>query len=106
VADLESMESLNGTRRDWRRLAAGGALVGIGGLLGLAGALLLGSVGVSATRRWVSQMEQPPAELAKRTWRQARIATAAGAQAGAQAWRDGPTEPSRPAPAPQRTSHS
>ncbi|HKE98370.1 MAG TPA: hypothetical protein VKG45_05515 [Actinomycetes bacterium] len=51
-------------------------------------------------------MEQPPAELAKRTWRQARIATAAGAQAGAQAWRDGPTEPSRPAPAPQRTSHS
>ncbi len=73
-------------------LAAGGALIGIGGLLGFTGILLLGGALVAAVRRWVQQLEQPPSELAKRTWQQARAATSAGAQA----WRSSPPTQSPP----------
>jgi hypothetical protein len=55
-------------------------LVGIGGLLGFTGVLLLSSAVVSATRRWVNQLDQPPTEFAKQKWRQARAASAAGAK--------------------------
>ena len=69
-----------------RRIAGGGVLIGIGGLLGFTGMLLVGSAIVSAARQRVNQLEQPPSELAKRTWQQARAATTAGANA----WRNGP----------------
>ena len=66
-------------------------LIGAGGLLAFTGVLLLSSAVVSATRQWVNQLEQPPSELAKLKWRQARAATTAGAKA----WRSGPpTQPS------------
>ncbi len=65
-------------------------LVGTGGLLGFVGVLLLSSAVVSATRRWVDQLDQPPSELAKLKWRQARAATAAGAKA----WQSGSQTPS------------
>jgi len=61
-------------------------LIGIGGLLGFAGMVLVSSAIVSADRRRVNQIEQPPSELAKRTWQQARAATTAGAKA----WRTSP----------------
>jgi hypothetical protein len=61
-------------------------LIGIGGLLGFTGMLLVSSAIVSAARRRVNQLEQPPSELAKRTWQQARAATTAGAKA----WRNSP----------------
>jgi hypothetical protein len=64
-------------------LVAGGVLIGIGGLAGFTGMLLLSSALVSATRRWIQQLEQPPAQMAKLKWQQARAA----ASAGAQAWR-------------------
>ena len=67
-------------------LVGGGVLVGVGGLLGLTGMVLVGSALLSATRQWVQQLEQPPSELARRKWQQARVAAAAGAQA----WRSGP----------------
>ena len=69
-----------------RRIAAGGVLIGLGGLLGFTGMLLVGSAIVSAARQRVNQLEQPPSELAKRTWQQARAATTAGAKA----WRNRP----------------
>ena len=69
-----------------RRIAGGGVLIGIGGLLGFTGMLLVGSAIVSAARQRVNQLEQPPSELAKRTWQQARAATTAGAKA----WRTSP----------------
>ena len=69
-----------------RRIAGGGVLIGIGGLLGFTGMLLVSSATVSAARQRVNQLEQPPSELAKRKWQQARAATTAGAKA----WRDGP----------------
>ena len=63
-------------------LISGAVLVGIGGALGAAG-LLLGSTAVaSAMRQWVKQLDQPPTEMAKQKWQQARAAT----QAGAKAW--------------------
>jgi hypothetical protein len=48
--------------------------------------LLVGSAIMSAARQRVNQLEQPPSELAKRRWQQARAATTAGAKA----WRNGP----------------
>ena len=67
-------------------VVGGGLLVGIGGLLGFTGMVLVGSALLSATRQWVKQLEQPPSELARRKWQQAKVA----ASAGAQAWRNGP----------------
>jgi hypothetical protein len=61
-------------------------LIGIGGLLGFTGMLLVGSAIVSVARQRVNQLEQPPSELAKRTWQQARAATTAGTNA----WRNRP----------------
>jgi hypothetical protein len=67
-------------------LVGGGVLVGIGGLLGFTGMVLVGSALLSATRQWVQQLEQPPSEMARHTWQQAKVAAAAGAQA----WRNRP----------------
>ena len=65
-------------------------LIGTGGLLGCAGVLLLSSALVAATRRRVNQLDQPPSEIARLKWRQAKAATTAGAQA----WRSGSQTPS------------
>src|SRR5215211_3915144 len=73
-------------------LVGGGLLVGIGGLLGFTGMVLVGSALLSATRQWVNQLEQPPSEMARRKWQQAKVA----ASAGAQAWRNGPQTRSSP----------
>jgi hypothetical protein len=69
-----------------RPLAVGGVLIGIGGLLGFTGMLLVNSAIISAARQRVNQLEQPPREIAKLKWQQARAATTAGANA----WRNGP----------------
>ena len=70
-----------------RRIAGGGVLIGLGGLLGFTGMLLVSSAIISAARQRVDQLEQPPSELAKLKWQQARAATTAGANA----WRNGPS---------------
>jgi membrane protein implicated in regulation of membrane protease activity len=67
-------------------LVMGGAvLLGLGGLLGFAGVMLLSSAVVSATRRWLQQLDRPPREIAKLRMQQVRAATSAGAEA----WRGG-----------------
>jgi hypothetical protein len=66
-------------------LVVGAALIGAGAVIGLAGMVIGGVAVLSATRRWVSQLEVPPNELARQKWAQARAAT----QAGASAWQDG-----------------
>jgi hypothetical protein len=70
-----------GIQLDRRRITRGGALVGIGGLLGFTGIALIGSALVTATRQWIRELDQPPSELAKLRWQQAKAATAAGAEA-------------------------
>jgi hypothetical protein len=67
-------------------LVGGGILVALGGLLGFTGMALVSSALISATRQWVDHLEQPPSEMARRRWEQAKAA----ASAGAAAWRDSP----------------
>ena len=66
-------------------LITGGALVGAGTILAMAGLAVGGSHLVAATRRWIQAMEVPPSEVAKAKWAQARTAAAAGTAA----WRNG-----------------
>jgi hypothetical protein len=69
-----------------KKLVIGGAvLVGIGGSLAATGVLLGTTAIASAMRQWVRQLDQPPSEMAKQKWNQARAAT----QAGAKAWQGG-----------------
>jgi hypothetical protein len=77
--------SHNGIQVDQRRMVGGAVLVGIGGLLGFMGILLVSSALATAVRRWIQQLEQPPSEIAKLRWQQAKAATTAGAEA----WRSG-----------------
>jgi len=65
-------------------------MVGAGTLIVLAGLAVGSGHLVSATRRWVNEMEVPPSELAKLKWAQTRAAVSAGASAGASAWQNGP----------------
>jgi len=83
---VTTQAQLDGGKRT-RVLVVGGGLVAIGGLLGCAGALLVSSALVSASRRWVRQLDPPPRTIAKLKWQQARAATTAGARA----WRNGPS---------------
>ena len=69
-------------------LVGGGVLVALGGLLGFAGMALVSSALLSATRQWVDHLERPPSEIARRRWEQTKAAAAAGASAGASAWRN------------------
>ena len=88
---MAEQASQGGIQLNRRLVIGGGVLIGIGGLLGFTGVLLLSSAVVSATRRWMNQLEQPPSELAKLKWRQARAATTAGAKAW---WSGLPTQSS------------
>ncbi|HTQ95124.1 MAG TPA: hypothetical protein VMK84_37080 [Streptosporangiaceae bacterium] len=68
------------------------AMVGAGTMIVLAGLAVGGGHLLSATRRWVNEMEVPPSELAKIKWTQAKAAMSAGAQA----WQDGTPAVSAP----------
>lgn len=74
-------------RANSRVMIVGGALMAVGAVIGLAGLAVTGGALTVAIRRWVREMEEPPADLARRKWAQAKAATAAGASA----WQDGNT---------------
>jgi hypothetical protein len=69
---------------------AGAALAVVGGLACFAGTALGVSAIVSAARRWVGELDQPPSEIAKSTWKQAKAASLAGTDA----WRQSTSSPS------------
>jgi hypothetical protein len=71
-------------------LVTGASLVVAGGLLALTGMLIGGGHLYTAIRRWVSDMDVPPSEVAKLKLAQAKAAAAAGAEA----WQNGP-QPAR-----------
>ena len=71
-----------------RPLVTGAVLIGVGGMVALAGLIVGGSHLIAATRKWVQEMEVPPSDMAKAKWAQARAA----ASAGASAWRTGPAD--------------
>jgi hypothetical protein len=62
-------------------LITSAAMVGGGTMIVMAGLALGGGHMLSATRRWVNEMEVPPSQLAKMKWTQARAAMTAGSQA-------------------------
>jgi hypothetical protein len=62
-------------------VVSGAVLVGVGGLLGATGVLLGTYAILSATRQWMKQMETPPSVLATQRLHQAKVATAAAADA-------------------------
>ena len=59
-------------------LVVGGILIGIGAVVAMAGAAVAGAHLVAATRAWISELETPPAELARLKWEQAKTAVASG----------------------------
>ena len=72
-------------------LILGAALMGASCVIGLTGLTICASTVIAATRRWISQMDVPPSELARLKWAQAKAATAAGTSA----WQDGVNTGSR-----------
>jgi hypothetical protein len=66
-------------------LITSAVLVGVGTFVIFAGLAVGGSHLLSATRRWVREMEVPPSELAKLKYAQARAAVTAGTAA----WQNG-----------------
>jgi hypothetical protein len=66
-------------------LITSAVLVGVGTFVIFAGLAVGGSHLLSATRRWVREMEVPPSELAKMKYAQARAAVTAGTAA----WQNG-----------------
>ncbi len=75
-------------RLNTKPLLVGGALMGLGGLLGLAGVVVSGSALAMALREWSAKQEVPPSEMARHHWERAKSATVAGATA----WRNGHRE--------------
>ena len=67
-----------------KQVIIGGALIGAGAVICLAGFAVSGSALLDAVRGWVDELEEPPSVVVRRTWAQTRKATAAGARA----WRD------------------
>jgi hypothetical protein len=66
-------------------------LVGLGGLIAFIGMAMGTKSAVAHGRRFVAAMDPPPADLAKLKWSQLRAAGAAGAAAGADAWKTSTT---------------
>jgi hypothetical protein len=62
-------------------LVIGAALIGAGMLIGFAGILVGGTALVSASRKWVRELDVPPSEVVKHKWHQTKAATTAGATA-------------------------
>jgi hypothetical protein len=79
-------------RLNTRPLIVGGVLMGLGGVLGLAGIVVSGSAMAAAVRDWANRQEVPPTELARHHWARAKAATVAGAAT----WRNGTQEHATP----------
>jgi len=63
------------------QVLVGAVLLCAGGLIGMTGVLIGGSALVNATRHWLDELEESPADVVKHKWHQTRAATTAGAQA-------------------------
>ncbi|MGP7997088.1 MAG: hypothetical protein ACLPKI_07190 [Streptosporangiaceae bacterium] len=75
-------------RMNTKPLLVGGVLMGLAGLLGLAGMAVAGTAVAAAARDWANRQEVPPTEVAKHHWHRVRAATVAGANT----WRNGGQE--------------
>ena len=78
-----------GFRINTRQIMGGAILMGVGGVIALAGAAMAGPALVAAYRDRVRQMEVPPSVLARQQWDRARAAAVAGVGHGVGQWRNG-----------------
>jgi hypothetical protein len=92
TAMTNSREPERAFRLNTRPLIVGGVLIGLGGVLGLAGMVVSGASLASAARDWANRQEVPPTELSRHHWARAKAATAAGAST----WRNGTREHATP----------
>jgi hypothetical protein len=67
-------------------LMVGGILIGVGAVVAMVGAAVVGGHVAAATRAWINDLETPPDQLARLKWEQAKTAAAAGAAT----WRNHP----------------
>ncbi len=81
----DSQVARPGIQINTRQIVGGSILMGIGGVIALAGAVMAGTALVAAYRERVRQMEVPPSVLARQNWERVKAATAAGLGE----WRDG-----------------
>ena len=65
-------------------LSSGAILLGIGGVVLMAGAALAATALAQAASDWIRQLEESPSEMAQRRLHQFKVA----AEAGTKAWRD------------------
>ena len=72
-------------RMNTRPLLVGGVLMGLAGLIGLAGVTVAGTALAAAARDWANRQEVPPSEMARKHWHRVKAATTAGATT----WRNG-----------------
>jgi hypothetical protein len=78
---ISDQESANGFTVDARSMKIGGVLLGVGGLICLAGLAVSGYALYDAISRWIGELEQPPSAMVQNTWAQAKAATTAGLRA-------------------------
>src|SRR5690242_17148751 len=72
-----------------RPLATGAALAAVGSLLTMAGVLVSAASALAGVREWAKHFEQPPTDVVKVKWHQAKAAGSARADA----WRHSSTRP-------------
>jgi hypothetical protein len=61
-------------------MIVGAALLGASAIIGCTGLIVGGSAMVSATRKWLRDLEVPPSEVVKHKLSQTKAATVAGAK--------------------------
>ncbi len=78
---MASTQAPKGAQLNTRPLIFGAELIGVGGVLMMAGFAVGGLTMVSTARRWIEDQEMPPAEIVRHHWRKTVAATTAGASA-------------------------
>ncbi|MFC9325000.1 hypothetical protein [Kitasatospora sp. NPDC057015] len=75
---MANQNVLSGIQVNRGLLVGGAVLTGVGAVLGLAGAAMVGVALASAGRSFVQRMDTPPTELAARKLQDAKAASLAG----------------------------
>jgi len=80
------MQALRPARLNTGPLVFGAELIGVGGVLLMAGLAVGGMTMMSTARRWIGDQEMPPSDIVKHHWNKG----VAAATAGASAWQNHP----------------
>jgi hypothetical protein len=78
---MATMQTPGNVRLNTGPLIFGAELIGVGGVLLMAGFAVGGMTMMSTARRWIGDQEMPPSEIVRHHWRKTKAATVAGASA-------------------------